>query len=468
MSYFRSISQNVLPDENNSSIANINAGATWNSAGAGSSTLGVAGIQVNIHMDQNATVYIDQSMDQTNWDIVDSFNFYSTSVGNSWTIQATASYVRVRVKNTGTATATDVRIQTALCPIVEALPRALDKYGFLKTCVETIDSKFGDYQVTVSPMGSLKTATSTRLIGASFTGGTLDSNFWANTPTNGGTVTLGGGETTLNPNTTANGAILLQSHRTARYTSASPNYFRAIVVLPAVTTSTGTNTRRWGAYDATDGFFFVAAQANAASSPVLSLVCRKTSSDANIINSGSFNGDQGATFLLDNNVHTYEIYWTNSKAWFSIDGQIIHTFTGSTATLVDTTHLKISAESINAGNNNVNNTLVVRTASINRLGNLLTQPMIRYQSGTTAGVIAKIGPGNLHSVIIASPVSGSVVTLYDGTTTGGTVLFSATLTWTTTQSSNFPYSLDFKGIPFNTGLFLVIATQNCNVTLIYE
>jgi hypothetical protein len=466
MSFFRSIVQNVQADSANSSTANINAGDTWNSAGAGTSTLGVAGIQVNIYMSQNATVYVDQSQEGTNWDITDTFSYYTPMNGASWTVQATASYVRVRVKNTGTATATTVRIQTALCPIVEAVPRALDLSGNLKVGVKNITGSFGK-EVKVSPMGALKQATTTRLTGTSFWGTTVDTNFWASTPTNNGSATQSSGELTLNTNTTTpNGSVIVQSVRTARYTAASPNYYRGVVRLPAVTTSTGTNTRRWGAYDVDNGFFFEANQANLAVTPILTLVCRKTAGDTNRVVSGAFNGTQGLSFLLDNNVHVYEIYWSNSNAWFFIDDVLIHTFSGATATLVDTTSLKIGLETINAGTNQVNNTLVVRSSTINRFGQLVTQPQYRYQSGTTTGVIAKYGPGNLHTVIISSQVQNSVVTIYDGTTTGGTVMFAAA--FAAANNSLNPTTIDFQGVPFSTGLFLVIATQNSNVTLIYE
>jgi hypothetical protein len=466
MSFFRSIIQNVMADPVNSSTSNITAGATWNSDSTGSSTLGVAGIQTNVYMSQNGIVYIDQSMDQIHWDIVDSFNYYTTLGGNSWTTQATASYTRVRVKNVGTVDASNVRIQTALCPIVEAVPRALDYEGNLKVGVEHIFGGNFDKEVKVSPGGAFKTASATRLIGANFAGTTLDTNFWVSTPTSGGTATQASQEMVLATNTTSNAAILLQSVRTARYVPSYSNYLRCACRLPAVTTSVGTNTRRWGAYDATSGFFFEANQGTGVSTPTLSLVCRFNTSDANKINTGSFNGDQGATFILDNNIHTYEIYWTTSFAWFFIDDVLIHKFSGTVTPLVDAFSLKASAECINAGTNTANNTLVIRSLTINRFGELITQPQYKYQSGTTTGIICKYGPGNLHTVFITAQALNSAVTIYDGVSTGGTVMFASTSTAAVNNTS--PSTFDFKGVPFSTGLFLVIGTASSNVTLIYE
>lgn len=124
--------QDVHVDADNSSTANIAAGATW--SGVSASTLGVAGIQVNTFVDQPHTVYVDQSPDGTHWDITDSYNV-PASFGMSHPFQATASYVRVRVKNLGGSDSTVTRIQTALCPIVEAVPRALTAGGNLRVSI---------------------------------------------------------------------------------------------------------------------------------------------------------------------------------------------------------------------------------------------------------------------------------------------------------------------------------------------
>jgi hypothetical protein len=120
MSYFKNIQQNVIADTLNSSTANLSASQTF--TGTSASTLGVAGIQVSLKTDQNCYVYVDQSPDGFNWDIVDTYTYYTRMGGNGWTIQAVNSYVRVRVTNTGTSATTYFRLQAALCPIVEAVP----------------------------------------------------------------------------------------------------------------------------------------------------------------------------------------------------------------------------------------------------------------------------------------------------------------------------------------------------------
>jgi hypothetical protein len=154
-----SIRQDVHTSTNNSSVAQINTGATW--TGTGETTLGVAGIQVNTYLDQPHTVFVDQSADNANWYIVDSYPV-PASFGQSRTIQATDNYFRARVQNTGGSNATIVSINTALCPVVEALPRSLTSGGNLKVTpsAEWQDPKaiIGLYQVsTFLTVGSAAT-----------------------------------------------------------------------------------------------------------------------------------------------------------------------------------------------------------------------------------------------------------------------------------------------------------------------
>jgi hypothetical protein len=127
-----SLLQNVIASSGNSSTANLAASATF--PGAGESTLGIVGIQVNFKADQQCTIYVYQSTDNSNWDIADSYTV-AANTGDARTFQATASYFKVTVTNTGSSTTTYLRLQTALCPIVEAVPRSLTQAGNLKVCV---------------------------------------------------------------------------------------------------------------------------------------------------------------------------------------------------------------------------------------------------------------------------------------------------------------------------------------------
>lgn len=129
--------QNVIQSLLNNSTANINGGAAF--TGLAETTLGVNSIQVNVFMNQPCTVQVDQSMDGTNWDISDSWTL-PASTGDGRTVQATASWFRVVVTNTSGSTATTVRIQTALCPVVEALPRSLGQKVMSKSLTVALAS----------------------------------------------------------------------------------------------------------------------------------------------------------------------------------------------------------------------------------------------------------------------------------------------------------------------------------------
>lgn len=131
------VSQSVFISALNSTTNAIAGGGTWtgsteSTALAGTSGNGVAGIQINIECDKDATVYVEQSQDGVTWGISDRFKYFASDGGASWTVQATASYFRCKIVNRSSSATTLLKFQTALCPIVEALPRSLDRNGELK------------------------------------------------------------------------------------------------------------------------------------------------------------------------------------------------------------------------------------------------------------------------------------------------------------------------------------------------
>jgi hypothetical protein len=127
---FAAIQQNVVASVSNNSTSNLAAGVSF--TGTGESTLGIVGIQVNLKADQPCDVSLQQSQDNTNWDLIDT-TLVSAATGFGQTFQATASYFRMVVTNVGGATTTYFRLQVALCPVVEAVPRVLGPSGGMKT-----------------------------------------------------------------------------------------------------------------------------------------------------------------------------------------------------------------------------------------------------------------------------------------------------------------------------------------------
>lgn len=118
------ITQTVFASTANSSTATLGVSGVF--TGAAESTLDVAGIQVNAFSNvASATngLRVEQSMNGTNWDLVDAYTL-AAGVGIGITVQATASFFRIVFTN-GAVAQTSFRLQVALCPMVEAVPRSL-------------------------------------------------------------------------------------------------------------------------------------------------------------------------------------------------------------------------------------------------------------------------------------------------------------------------------------------------------
>jgi hypothetical protein len=452
------IIQAVTVDNNNSSTAQINAGATW--TGTSTSTLGVAGIQFNLKADQNCTVYIDQSTDNSNWDITDSYNYWSSSAGFGITVQAVASYYRVRVKNISGTNTTVCRRQACLCPIVDTLPRSLDADGSLKVTTTGMSDAYG-FEVENTPIGEMRVVQPIRLVGTQFEG-TLDTNFWTAAVANAATVANSSASMVLTSGTNTAGSAKLYSVRRARYIATEANGYRAVIQLGD--TGIASNTRKWGvAFGATmptltDGAYYQL------SGTTFSIVTLKNGSPT-AVNSGSFNGTNGLTYTPTTNATVYEIYWTNSRVYFSVGGILLHTVIASASTWADTMSHYVYMDNINSGNS-TSVTLTARAATIRRLGGLMAQPSSKYQAGTTGagGTVCKRVPGNLHELLISGVVNNAVVTLYDNTADSGTILFSSGAM----GNNTVPFALDFKGIPFAIGLTLAITGANANATVVFD
>ena len=393
------------------------------------------------------------------WDIVDSYQYYA-SQSFGITIQCISSYFRVRVLNQSSSATTEFRLQSILCPIIEALPRSLDENGHLVTSIHHISDHY-DWDVENTPTGEMRVAEPVRLVGAAFDGTTVDSNFWTATTVNSATITQANAEIVLNTLTTANGSATLNSARRARYIGGSGMCYRAAIQISAGATN---NKRRWGiAYGATmptvtDGAWF---QLNGTT---FSIVTKRANAADVVVSSGSFNGNLGVTYTPSTTVATYEIYWTNSKVWFVIGDEVLHTVSASSATWSGTMSNFIFMDNVNSNSATSANTLQCRTATIRRLGGLITQPISKYTTGTQAGVICKYGPGNLHRIIADAGVNGAIVTIYDGTSVAGSIIFQTNAL----QAGTDAQAIDFGGLPFFTGLFYTVTAQSANVCIVYE
>lgn len=449
--------QEVIADNNNSSTTNLTAVNGYTFTGTGTSTLGIVGIQVSLFANQNCIVYVEQSPDNINWDIIDPFYYTASKTNFGVTVQAINSYVRVRV-TTNSATTTTFRLQTCLCPMVEAVPRTLDPQGYFKVSLQ--GDGFGNGPAQFTPNQELLISPRYRLVGSQFEGATLDTNFWT-TSVSTGTVALSGSNVTITSGTANGHYARLYSNRRARFVSGATNKFRCHMRLGD--TGTANVKRRWGiAYGAamptiTDGAYFEL------DGTTFSVVTLKTGGEARV-SSGSFNGQYGYTYAVTTSNTTWEILYGNGNVQFIVNGILLHKVTASAATWSDTMHFHVWMDVSNSGAS-ATVSFYTRTAHIATLGNMLTQPTSYYfASGTTAGVNLKLGPGNIHTVIVNNVANNAVITLSDSTTAATPAIW----VHTAGAASTAAYALDFQGAPFYTGLRLTVASFNASVTVIYE
>lgn len=246
MSYFSSIKQNVIASTVNFSTANLEANGASASAdtftGVGETTLGIVGIQVSLKTDQNCKIYVEQSPDNTNWDIIDEYEYYASINNFGITVQAVNSYVRVVVVNQGSLATTYFRLQTALCPIVEAVPRSLDSNGHLQTVVHGLKDEYG-FGAENTPIGEMRVVQPIRLVGTTFEGTTIDAKFWTTAAAGTSAAIAQANAQMLLTSGTSNGAAVTAfTVRRARYVSGSAMRYRAVVQVSAGETN---NKRRW-------------------------------------------------------------------------------------------------------------------------------------------------------------------------------------------------------------------------------
>jgi hypothetical protein len=466
MSYFPSITQNTVIDVANSNSSTLAAGATWNAAGVGTSTIGFQGAQVVVKSDQNMTLTIEQGITNSTFQISDQYNYNTITDDFGITVKIVSPFIRVSLKNIGSSLAT-YSVNSTLTPITEPLPRSLDSLGNLKTAIYGIEDLHQNF-VEISSLGTMNTNQPYRLVGTTF-GASIDTNNW--TATNNGTGSASGvsaGMATVTSGTAANAWGRFTSTRVGRAIVDNVTKYRGAVRMPTLTQA-NTN-RQWGAFTATagsagvlpiptDGYFFALNGAN-----VLSVNSRNAGGTINSVASGSFNG-LVSQFIMDTNVHAYEINYLYTETEFVIDGVLVHTFSPTTALLSSTQDLPIMILSTNSVGTTTAS-VEVWTSAIVRLGRDLTAPIYRHVAGALANTVLKVGSGTLRNVVVNQWVTGTIISLFDSaTTTNAIAIINPTTTGGTHQEQSF--ALNF-GVDFYTGLTVTVVNGSTDVTIIYE
>ena len=309
-------------------------------------------------------------------------------------------------------------------------------------------------QAWVDEFSALRANPIARLAGVPFFGTTKDTNFWAETDTGTGSVTQSGGEIVLATGATANSTAQYQTVRIARWVTGNENTFRTS--LRVGDTGTANNTRNWGAFTATDGFYF---QLTGTTLNVVSLF----NSIATAVPQANWNGPGASTFTLDTNFHIWEIKYTYADVHFYIDHKLVHTLRPATAYLTQTLNLNVTLQNINSGGSTLNTSMYVGVAFISRTGLLNTES--QYFHGTTAATTTlKYSAGRLHKIILANYASGvSTITIYDNISAASPVI---SILGSATGTSAIPTSIAYD-CPFNTGL-TIVSTGTWDFTVVYE
>lgn len=455
-----SFDQYITVDAGNSSTNNLAPGGYF--LGSSLTTLSVVGIQVSLSTDQNCLVEVQQSTDNVNWDITDRYNYNKISNNFGITIQAVSSYVRVKVTNLSTtAYTTHFRLQTVLAPMVEALPRSLDEHGYLKNTIIGLRDHFG-FEGQFTPAKDLKVAEPYKLVGTTL-GAALDPTFINATNSGSDSVATVANSIAIVSSGSSNGGYgQLQSTVKARYVFSMPHVYRGVARFAQVAVSG--NTRRFGMFTTSgsvtpvDGAYFEVDQDGILSVHTVS----GTTSTLNV-SSGNFNGEV-SEYSMDTNSHLFEIIAFTRGVWFYIDSILIHRFQPTNVILYKTLTVNITATSVNSASGTTSGTLEIWNTSISRLGRDVTAPVSKFYNATTTGTQVKLGAGAIHSLMISNVTNNANVTFYDNTSASGSPIYS-----TGAMSNNLvPFSIDFKGLPFFSGLYMVISGAACNVTTVFE
>ena len=317
--------------------------------------------------------------------------------------------------------------------------RMVDEYGF---------------EAELTPLNEIRTADKHRLCGGMFGGATPDPNIYTTALTGSSTATITDRLMTLATGVTANSTARIETVVTGQYSASNSNMARFLLKVGNLATTN--NIRRWGATTIGDGYFFYL------NGTTLGIGYRKNTVET-YIPQASFNGDK--TFILDTNLNAYEIYFTTTKAYFTINSKLVHTLTATTVPLVANFNLKPAITNFNSNGSITNCTISATAMTLNRFGNLVTNPF--YKNLVGAGTYTlKQSAGRLHSIVVnGAGTTGQSVTIYDNISATGTKIGTIDLS---KIPSPIVLQYNTNGIAFSNGLTLVVTGAAVDITVIYE
>lgn len=445
--------QNILVNTGCSSTANLTVGETF--TGVVDLNIFASGIQVILDADQNCTVFVDQGGDGVNWDVTDSYDYFANTKSFGITVMCVGVFYRVRVTNIGIATTTSFRLQTISVPFVSPLPRSLNSNGDFRVAVDSMADHYGVQQY-LAPNGEVTAVPLYKLVGDVFFNGVIDSGIWSITLVGTGNAVASGGQLVMTTGVTANSSAHVNSVHVARFAGLAPNKCR--IPLQCPDGGTANNTRRWGVGTATDRAYFEL------TGTTLSCYTLKGGVSTLRATAGTLNGQWGKTFTIGANSHFFEIIYQPRQVVWIADNKIVHTHNAAADAWTESLHLPLFFENFNFSGSTTNVTMQVRLGVIARFGIPQTQVDGFWQSGTTAGVQIKLGPGSVWGIAMSGVTNNANVTLHDGTSVAAPVIYSTGAMGALTT----PIYAPLYGEAFNDGLFLVISGAAANAKVSFD
>ena len=104
-------------------------------------------------------------------------------------------------------------------------------------------------------------------------------------------------------------------------------------------------------------------------------------------------------------------------------------------------------------------------AYIARQGELITSPASKRISGIS-GTVLKYGAGVLRGAQISAVVDNADIDLYDGLSSGGTLIWASGNLKAKTDGTT--QQIEFWGLQFNDGLFVNITDSAADILVVYE
>jgi|ERR1035441_2163090 hypothetical protein len=304
-----------------------------------------------------------------------------------------------------------------------------------------------------TPTGELRTIQPVKLIGASFIGNTIDSNFWITGSFLNSTASQANGLQTLTT-VSANSSCSIQSDNGAMFVFGQSLRYRSDLALSDTGSNSVNITRRWGAFSTNDGCFFELTGSN------FNAVTRVNKVDSRVSASAFNNSVTIPAFV---SASLYEIYYDQGNVFFAYNSTLLHTYSITVFGWTSTMTLPARSEITNGSNvgTGVSGSIFSLGKSIARLGLVSSQPDY-YHIASAGTFVLKRSDGILHRITINSPTS-CTITFYDNTTNSGNVIAVVT---STAGSSPLPFYMEYN-VTFYTGL-TIVTSATIDITVAYE